>query len=79
MQVMYALLKPGGTMICSDFHPFTKIADILNLEQPSMSYFSLLFLRERWLTHVFTKTVSDGRCRGAATGNIPSARLSTPS
>ena len=40
MQVMYALLKPGGTMICSDFHPFTKIADILNLEQPSMSYFS---------------------------------------
>ena len=29
-----------GTMICSDFHPFTKIADILNLEQPSMSYFS---------------------------------------
>lgn len=40
MQVMYALLKLGGTMICSDFHPFTKIADILNLEQPSMSYFS---------------------------------------
>lgn len=40
MQVMYALLKPGGTMICSDFHPFTKISDILNLEQPSMSYFS---------------------------------------
>ena len=27
-------------MICSDFHPFTKISDILNLEQPSMSYFS---------------------------------------
>ena len=26
-------------MICSDFHPFTKIADILNLQQPSMSYF----------------------------------------
>ena len=25
----YALLKLGGTMICSDFHPFTKIADIL--------------------------------------------------
>ena len=27
-------------MICSDFHPFTKIADILELEQPSMDYFS---------------------------------------
>ena len=27
-------------MICSDFHPFTKISDILNLEQPAMSYFS---------------------------------------
>lgn len=27
-------------MICSDFHPFTKISDILKLEQPTMSYFS---------------------------------------
>ena len=27
-------------MICSDFHPFTKIADTLKLEQATMSYFS---------------------------------------
>ena len=27
-------------MICSDFHPFTKISDILGLQQPTMSYFS---------------------------------------
>ncbi len=27
-------------MICSDFHPFTKVADSLNLETPTMSYFS---------------------------------------
>lgn len=40
MNVMYALLKPGGKMICSDFHPFTKIMDSLKLEQPTMSYFS---------------------------------------
>lgn len=40
MSVMHSLLKPGGTMICSDFHPFTKISDSLNLEQPVMSYFS---------------------------------------
>lgn len=40
MQTMNALLKPGGKMICSDFHPFTKIADTLMLEQPTMSYFS---------------------------------------
>jgi len=40
MSVMNSLLKPGGTMICSDFHPFTKISDILHLEQPSMNYFS---------------------------------------
>ena len=40
MSVMNSLLKPNGTMICSDFHPFTKISDILNLEQPGMSYFS---------------------------------------
>ena len=40
MHIMYALLKQGGKMICSDFHPFTKISDILGLEQPEMSYFS---------------------------------------
>ena len=40
MRVMYSILKKGGKLICSDFHPFTKISDILNLEQPTMSYFS---------------------------------------
>lgn len=40
MKIMYALLKPGGKMICSDFHPFNKIQDILKLEQPTMSYFA---------------------------------------
>ena len=40
MRVMAALLVPGGKMILSDFHPFTKIADALKLEQPTMSYFS---------------------------------------
>ncbi len=40
MSVMNLLLKPGGKMICSDFHPFTKIVDSLALEQKAMSYFS---------------------------------------
>ena len=40
MKIMHALLKPGGKMICSDFHPFTKINDSLKLEMPVMSYFS---------------------------------------
>ncbi|MBQ8639118.1 MAG: class I SAM-dependent methyltransferase [Lachnospiraceae bacterium] len=40
MRKMHSLLKPGGKMICSDFHPFIKIADVLNLELPTMSYFS---------------------------------------
>lgn len=40
MKMMYAILKPGGKMICSDFHPFTKIMDTLKLERPTMSYFS---------------------------------------
>ena len=40
MNVMNGLLKPGGKMIYSDFHPFTKISDILGLQQPTMSYFS---------------------------------------
>ena len=39
MQIMCGLLKENGKMICSDFHPFTKISDMLKLEQPSMSYF----------------------------------------
>ncbi len=40
MGIMRSLLKDGGKMICSDFHPFTKISDILKLEQPAMNYFS---------------------------------------
>ena len=40
MRIMYALLRSGGKMICSDFHPFTKIMDSLKLETPVMSYFS---------------------------------------
>ena len=40
MGVMYSLLKPGGKMICSDFHPFTKINDSLKMGMPSVGYFS---------------------------------------
>ena len=40
MGIMHKLLKPGGKMICSDFHPFTKVMDVLDLQQPTMSYFS---------------------------------------
>lgn len=40
MKIMNKLLKTNGKIICSDFHPFTKISDILNLQQPTMSYFS---------------------------------------
>ena len=40
MCIMYSVLKKGGKLICSDFHPFTKISDILNFEQPIMDYFS---------------------------------------
>lgn len=40
MKIMYGLLKKGGKLICSDFHPFQKISDILNFQQPSMDYFS---------------------------------------
>lgn len=40
MNIMFSLLKSSGKMICSDFHPFTKIADILNLQQPTVGYFS---------------------------------------
>ena len=40
MKMMNSILKTGGKIICSDFHPFTKISDSLNLQQPTMSYFS---------------------------------------
>lgn len=40
MQIMYSLLKTNGKIICSDFHPFTKITDTLNIGQNTMNYFS---------------------------------------
>lgn len=40
MKAMYSLLRDNGKMICSDFHPFTKIIDTLGLQQKTMSYFS---------------------------------------
>ena len=40
MKVMYSLLKYNGKMICSDFHPFTKIIDTLGFELKTMNYFS---------------------------------------
>lgn len=39
-QVLHRLLRPGGKLILSDFHPFNKIIDALALQQPTMSYFS---------------------------------------
>ena len=39
MGIMYRLLKDGGKFICSDFHPFTKISDILKFGQPTPGYF----------------------------------------
>ena len=40
MKKMNMLLKQGGKIICSDFHPFTKINDSLKFQFPTMSYFS---------------------------------------
>jgi 2-polyprenyl-3-methyl-5-hydroxy-6-metoxy-1,4-benzoquinol methylase len=40
MQLMAALLKPDGKLILSDFHPLTKIMDVLNFQRPTMGYFS---------------------------------------
>lgn len=40
MGIMHGLLRSGGKLICSDFHPFSKVMDTLDLQQPTMSYFS---------------------------------------
>ena len=60
MCIMYSLLKDNGKMICSDFHPFTKISDILNIEQPTMSYFSKeIFEGEMAHARFFEENVRD--------------------
>lgn len=40
MGIMCAILKPGGELICSDFHPFGKIIPVLGVIQPDGDYFS---------------------------------------
>lgn len=40
MKRMHAILRPGGKMICSDFHPVTKIMDTLKMGMPPTGYFS---------------------------------------
>lgn len=39
--MMHRILRSGSKMICSDFHPFQKIVDILEFGQPTATnYFS---------------------------------------
>lgn len=40
MGVMNGLLKNGGQMICSDFHPIHKVIDVLGLGNQTGDYFS---------------------------------------
>lgn len=40
MRLMHLLLLPGGKLICSDFHPFTKIKDVLGTGHQPKGYFS---------------------------------------
>ena len=79
MKMMYAILKPGGKMICSDFHPFTKILDTLKLERPTMSYFPRKSMKEKWRMRGSMMRRFAGRFLNACTGDIPSERLSMPS
>lgn len=77
MRIMYALLKDDGQMICSDFHPFTKISDILNFQQPTMSYFSTeVFEGEMGATLASLMKAFVRICPSAAIESIRSARSS---
>jgi 2-polyprenyl-3-methyl-5-hydroxy-6-metoxy-1,4-benzoquinol methylase len=40
MGVMNNLLKNGGKMICSDFHPIQKVVDVLEFGNQTIDYFS---------------------------------------
>ena len=77
MDMMYILLKPGGIMICSDFHPFTKIADLLETGSPAMSYFSQEVFEGEMAHARFLKRKSGKRCQSAAIGNIRSVKSLT--
>ena len=79
MHIMYSLLKSGGKMICSDFHPFTKISDVLDLEQQAVSYFSTDIFEGRWHMHAFLKKRFADKCLSAVTENIQLVRLSIQS
>ncbi|MGN1083524.1 MAG: class I SAM-dependent methyltransferase [Lachnospiraceae bacterium] len=58
MKVMCSILKKGGKLICSDFHPFSKISDILVVQQPTMSYFSTdVFEGEMAHAHFFDESI----------------------
>lgn len=60
MRIMHSLLKENGKMICSDFHPFTKISDVLHSELPVMSYFSTdIFEGEMAHARFFEKEIRD--------------------
>ena len=67
MRMMHSLLKPGGKMICSDFHPFTKINDSLKLGTPVMNYFS---------TEIYEAEMAHARFYDDETrGKMPKCRL----
>jgi SAM-dependent methyltransferase len=40
MGVMNTLLKAGGRMICSDFHPINKVVDVMGLGNETADYFN---------------------------------------
>lgn len=64
-------------MICSDFHPFTKIADLLETGSPAMSYFSQEVFEGEMAHARFLKRKSGKRCQSAAIGNIRSVKSLT--
>ena len=73
MRIM-CLLKDSGKMICNDFTPFTKVSNILNLEQPTMSYFSTEAFEGEMAYVRFFDERSEVKCLNAVTENILSAR-----
>ena len=84
MGLMYALLKPGGRMILSDFHPFTKIMDILNFEQklPEEGYFSTEILEyemahARFYEEEIRKTMPKCSCRKYTVSRILNAVINS--
>ena len=75
MCIMYSLLKNNGKMICSDFHPFSKISIFYILNNRLWVIFQRKSLKGKWHMPGFLKKIFASKCLSAVTESIQLVRL----